>query len=126
VDPAPADGVMPFTPVYNEALPDAARFLVPGMFRAPVDDSNVLLAGSLAFVLCNPWVDPSDQATLSASFTFEPARYAGWSATTPYAEIMVQGGLPVQVSYQVGNFTQPSVPLAPGEIRWWIFRKLAP
>jgi hypothetical protein len=124
VDPVPDDGAMPFTPVYNEALPGEARFLVPGMFRAPVDDPSDLLAGSLVFVLCNPWVDPADPVTLQASFTFEPARYAGWSDTTPYVIITVQGGRPLFATYKVGNFTQPNVPVAPGEIRWWIFRKL--
>jgi hypothetical protein len=124
VDPAPADAVMPFTPVYLESLPNAARFLVPGMYRAPVDDCNVLIAGSLNFVLCNPWVDPENPATMQASFTFEPAKYSGWTATTPYTVVGFQGGLPVFIKpKQIGNFTQSNVSMPPGDIRWWVFRK---
>ncbi len=124
IDPDPADGVMPLTPVHVEGLPGDAPFLVPGMFRAPLDLPDAQDAGSLAFVLCNPWVDPDDPAAMLADFTFEPARYDGWSNATVYSVTVVEDGVPQLLTpAHAGPFTEAGIVMPSGEIRWWVFRK---
>jgi len=125
VDPDLTDGVMPFTPVYLEQLPDSARFLVPGMYEAPADSPDTEHAGTLAFVLCNPWPLPDADASMQATFTFEPSLYPGWSDTTRYQVTAWNHGQPMVSSPVLsGPFTSVDVTVAPATIRWWVFKKM--
>ncbi len=104
------------TPTYIE------DFLTPGMFQAPFDLGGVN-AGSLAFAVANPWVDPSQLATFPLEFTFEPELYPGWTDQTVYSVTRYNAnGL---VALLVPNTSGPltlnrNVPS--GEITWWVFR----
>lgn len=104
------------TPTYVE------EFLTPGMFQAPFDIAP-MDAGSLAFVIANPWVDPSQTGTFPMEFTFQPKLYPGWSNQTQYTVTrydanglvaLVNGGAQGPLTFN------RNVP--PGEITWWVFR----
>ena len=98
--------------------------VTPGMFQAPPDIPGPD-AESLAFVLANPWVDPSQQAAFPVEFTFLPRRYPGWADTTTYSitRYDADGGVFVVPGSQQGpQVLSRTVP--PGEITWWVFRKL--
>ncbi len=104
------------TPTYVE------DFLTPGMFQAPAD-LDTPDAGSLCFVVANPWVDPSQQATFPLEFTFEPSLYPGWTDGTTYGVTRYDDDglvLPVNGGTQGPLTLTRSVP--PGEITWWVFR----
>ncbi len=137
----------PFAPTYQQQSPvyteertgcnefTPETFLVPGMFQAPDDAPGTQTigpdswadAGSLAFVLANPWVDPFNQGTIDlADISFDPGRYPGWTAQSVYCVDEYRFGSSVSITTsQRGalTFAPDSGTLQPGEIVWWIFRK---
>ena len=101
--------------------------LVPGMFQSPVDLETAggqphPEADTLAYVLTNPWVDVA--GNFSFSFVFDPEDYPGWSGVT-YSVEEHRGGSTTVIQSSVSGVSAPVTGLmAPGEIVYWVFRKL--
>jgi hypothetical protein len=114
IDPAPPQTS---TPTYIEEP------VTPGMFQAPQDIPGAD-AGSLAFVLANPWVDPSQTANFPVDFVFAPSDYPSWDNSTQYSVTRYDAdGLVLPLP---GVFTGPlplSHTVVTGEVTWWVFRK---
>lgn len=134
VTPPDFDGVpgleLEVDDAYQRQSPaEVEEWLVPGLFQAP-PDLGTADAGSLAFVLTNPWVDPFRSATFQAGFVLDPAEYPGWDGSTTYGvTVHTQDGGVVTLP---GSFSGPfdltavvgPATLAPGDVRWWVFRQL--
>ncbi len=124
------------TPVYTEQYPvgtpdpfpaPVGPLLVPGMFQAPSDAAGSD-ADSLAFILVNPWVDPTQAATFQVDFTVRPDTYPRWrfdGVVNDYSVVRydVSGDPPVNLGNHTGQFVHTDT-LPPGAIVWWVFRKL--
>ncbi len=147
------DALSPFprkTPIYTErtdcsgAYADSS-YLVPGMFQAPPDAAGSVQgqepilgvpstwtdAGSLAFLVANPWISPDDPGLFRLTgLTFVPEDYPGWNTGTVYSVQRHKLGVPfgvLQAEGVTGDWQLPAdVPLAPGDVYWWVFRKQAP
>ncbi len=131
------------TPVYteervgcNDFTPET--FLTPGMFQAPDDAIDTTVsgqgtwtdAGSLAFILANPWMDPFNNATLDVgNIDFAPSRYPGWSDSSVYCVYEYRmGATPAAVIESHSgplSFAPTNSAMPPGDIAWWVFRKEA-
>jgi hypothetical protein len=78
--------------------------------------------------MANPWVDPTQSATFDVDFELTPDDYPGWGVAEPPASYSVTrydvgGGPATDLGTHTGTFLH-SDSLAPGDIVWWVFRKL--
>lgn len=102
-----------------------------GTGHSPYNDGQApepasTLAGSLALVMSNPWIDRSLPGEFEVGFLFEPDRYPGWTETTAYSvtRYSVTGQSEVVTASHIGDFTYGGHTLKSGAIHWWIFRPL--
>ncbi len=121
------------TPVYTEEFPlptlgepypnAIGPALVPGMFQAP-EDAPGGDANSLAFVVTNPWVDPTQSGVFEIDFSIDPTQYPRWHDGQNYTVVRYDAGgaAPLSLGVQTGVFQHTEVVTA-GEISWFVLRQ---